>query len=115
MQKPVIFVKKIENKYGKDKKYRKVRDHCGYTGEYRGAAHSICNSKYSVPKKIPVAFHNGSNYEYHLIIRELSKELTKHLTCLGENSEKYINFTVKIEKEAKRIDKMEKKLQKNIY
>ena len=42
----------FENKYVKDKNYCKVRDHCHYTGKYRVAAHSICNSKYSVPKKI---------------------------------------------------------------
>ena len=36
----------------KDKKYREVRDHCRYTGEYRGAAHSICNLKFSVPKNL---------------------------------------------------------------
>ena len=51
--------KKIENKYLENEKYRKVRDHCHYTGEYRSAAHSICNLKYSVPKKIPIVFHNG--------------------------------------------------------
>ena len=28
-----------------NKKYNKVRDHCHYTGKYRGAAHDICNSK----------------------------------------------------------------------
>ena len=69
MQKSVILVKKnFENKYLKDKKYRKIRDHCHCTGEYRGAVHNICNLKYSVTKKFPIAFHNGSKYDYHFII-----------------------------------------------
>ena len=32
--------------------YQIVRDHCHYTGEYKDAAHSICNLKYSVPNEI---------------------------------------------------------------
>ena len=64
-----ICKEKIENKYVKDKKYRKVRDHCHYTGEYRGVARSICNLKCSVPKKIIIAFHNGSNYDSLFIIK----------------------------------------------
>ena len=61
MEKSVIFIKgKFENKNLKDKKYCKVRDHCHYTMEFRGATHSICNWKYSVPKKIPIVFDNRS-------------------------------------------------------
>ena len=52
-----------------DQKYRKVRDHCHYTGEYRSAAPSIRSFKYSVTKKIFIFFHNGSNYHYHFIIK----------------------------------------------
>ena len=65
-----ICKKSFENKYLKDKKYRKVRDHCHYTGEYRGASHSICDLKYSVLKTILIVFHNGSNYDYHFIIKD---------------------------------------------
>ena len=53
---------------------QKVRDHCHYTGKYRGAAHSICNLRYKIPKEIPVVFHNGSTYDYHFIIKQLAKE-----------------------------------------
>ena len=54
-----ICKEKFEDNHAKDKKYRKVRDHCHYTGEYIGAAHSICNLKFSVPKEIDIIFHNG--------------------------------------------------------
>ena len=33
-----------------DKKHYKIRDHCHYTGKYRGAAHNICNLRYKIPK-----------------------------------------------------------------
>ena len=95
----------------KDKIYCKVRDHCHYTWKYRGTTHSICNFKYSVPAKTPIVFHNGSNYDYHFIIKELAEEFKKQFTCLGKNTEKCIAFTVPIEKKEELI-KMEKKIQK---
>ena len=69
MSKKVLLWQKTK----KNKLYKKVRDHCHYTGKYRGAAHSICNLRYEVPHEIPVKFHNGSNYNYHLIIKELAE------------------------------------------
>ena len=100
-----IFKEKFENKYLKDKKFRKIIDNCHYTGESRGTAHSICNLKYSVPKKNPIVFHEGSNYDYQFIIKDLVEEFKKQFTCFGENTEKCITFTVPIEREVTRIDK----------
>ena len=82
-----------------DKKNYKVRDHCHYTGKYRGAAHNICNLRYKLPKEIPVVFHNGSTYDYHSIIKELVKEFEGNFDCLGENTEKYITLSVPLKKE----------------
>ena len=79
--------------------YQKVWDHCHYTGKYRGAAHSICNLNYKVPQEIPAKNHNGSTYDYHFIIKELAEEFKGEFECLGENTEKYISFTVPIKKE----------------
>ena len=44
------------------KKYHKVRDHCHYTGKFRGAAHNICNLRYKRRKEIPVVFHNARSF-----------------------------------------------------
>ena len=86
------------------KKNYKVRNHCHCTGKYRGAAHNICNLRYKVPKEIPIVFHNGSIYDYHFIIKELVKELEGNFECLGENTEKYITFSVPIKKKIENKD-----------
>ena len=50
------------------------------------------NLRYKTPREIPVVFHNGSKYDYHLIIKELAKEFEGPFESLGENAEKYITF-----------------------
>ena len=72
------------------KNYHKVRDHRHYTGKYRGVARNICNLRYKAPEEIPVAYHNGSRYDYHFIIKELAEEFEGQFECLGENTEIYI-------------------------
>ena len=98
-QKVCYICTKEFNTDDSDKKYHKVKDHCHYTGKYRGAAHNICNLRYKTSKEIPVVFHNGSTYDYHFIIKELVEEFEGEFECLGENTEKYITFSVPIKKE----------------
>ena len=75
----------------------KVRDHCHYTGKYRGPAHNSCNLKYKIPNFIPIVFHNLSKYDAHLFIKELGETFNKEdIGCIAENKEKYISFYVKI-------------------
>ena len=74
----------------------KVRDHCHYSGLYRGAAHSMCNLRYKILKYIPVVFHNLDGYDAHLFIRELAKH-TSHMGVIAKNIEDYISFSIKVE------------------
>ena len=93
-----ICTEKFENKYLKDGKYCKVRDHWYYTREYRGAVHIICNLKYNTLKEISKVFRNGSNYDYHFIIKHLTEEFKIQFISLVENTESDIPCTVPIEK-----------------
>ena len=73
----------------------KVRDHCHYTGSYRGPAHKLCNLRYRVPSYIPVIFHNLSGYDSHLFIREIGKH-TNDIKVIAKNTEDYISFSAKV-------------------
>ena len=66
-----IAIKKFEYRNTNDKNYRNVKDHCHYTSKYRRTAHSISNSKYSIPKEITAIFHDGSN----MIIKRASRKI----------------------------------------
>ena len=66
----------------------KVRDHCHITGKYRGAAHSQCNLKLKIPKKLPIIFHNLEGYDGHLIFRELNKFKDIDIQVIPKSSEK---------------------------
>ena len=74
------------------RKNEKVKDHCHYTGRFRGAAHNSCNLKYKKPKFIPVVFHNLSGYDSHLFIKNLGFT-DGNIDCIPNNEEKYITFT----------------------
>ena len=73
----------------------KVRDHCHYTGLYRGPAHSLCNLRYKIPSYIPVVFHNLSGYDTHLFIKELGGHASD-MEVIAKNKEDYISFSIKV-------------------
>ena len=70
----------------------RVRDHCHFTGRYRGAAHNQCNLKYSKPNNISVFFHNLTGYDSHLFIKKLGAT-EGNIDCIPNNEEKYISFS----------------------
>ena len=73
----------------------KVRDHCHFTGQYRGAAHNSCNLNCRKPLILPVIFHNLQGYDAHLFIKQLAS-LPGDLNCIPSTEEKYISFSKKI-------------------
>ena len=76
---------------------RKACDHDHMTGKYLGAACNGCNiNRRPDRQKIPLFFHNGRNYDTHLLIREITK---KEYDCvfdgIPQNSQKFMTFTIK--------------------
>ena len=99
--KPLILTKEEQKSFEKEKichicnkelSGRKVRDHCHFTGQYRGAAHNSCNVKSRKPLLLPVIFHNLQGYDAHLFIKQLAG-LAGDFICIPSTEEKYISFS----------------------
>ena len=74
-------------------KKQPVRDHCHFTGKYRGRpTHNECNHQFRKPKFTPIFFHNLSGYDSHLFIKNLGKT-QGNIKCIPNNEEKYISFS----------------------
>ena len=81
-----------------------VRDHDHLTGKYQGAAHNKCNLQYKYQKFnnnkqsptyiVPVVFHNLRGYDAHLLMSGLGKYKTRRISCIANNSEKYVSFSL---------------------
>ena len=117
--------------FGNPKDNPKVRDHCHFTGEYRGAAHKKCNLRLSIKPyktKIPVVFHNLKGYDSHLIMQKIHKT-RGNITCIPNNAKKSISFGIgqlkfldsfqfmalSLEKLVDAINKSEFKITKNAF
>ena len=108
-EKKMIFGEKEKEQYKKetecwickgefkeDDDNKKIRDHCHFTGRYRGATHNSCNLKYRKPNFTPVVVHNLSNYDSHLFIKNLGFS-KGNINCIPNNDEKYNSFTKEIQ------------------
>ena len=73
-----------------------VRDHCHFTGQFRGAAHNKCNLDYGIdPRrwKLPIMFHNLRGYDGHLIIKAVD-ESYGDVRVIPTNMEKLTAFSM---------------------
>ena len=76
-----------------------IRDHCHYTGKYRGAAHNSCNLRLRRTKRIPVIFHNFTGYDNHLFVKSLGK-IEGKISVIARNEEKHVSVTKDISVDA---------------
>ncbi|XP_069109117.1 uncharacterized protein [Argopecten irradians] len=81
----------------------RVRDHDHLNGSFRGASHSNCNFQFQFRQGkrsqgskfyIPVIFHNLRGYDMHLLMESAGKFKSKPLSCIPNNMEKYMSFSL---------------------
>ena len=82
----------------------RVRDHNHLTEHYKGPAHSECNIQLQYTNSnqlkykffIPVIFYNLIGYDAHLVLKGYKKSIFNkgNITCIPNNMESYLSFTI---------------------
>ena len=70
--------------------------HCHTTGTIFGVAHIECNLKFKRQRFLPIVFHNGSKYDFHLLMQAAFGE--REINVIPHTEEIYISFSIKLEK-----------------
>ena len=70
--------------------------HCHTTGIVLGVAHIECNLKFKKQRFLPVVFHNGSKYDFHLLMQTAFGE--REINVVPHTEEVYVSFSIKVEK-----------------
>ena len=72
-----------------------VRDHCHFSGNYKGAACNKCNLSRKIRKSLSVVFHNLKGYDMHHILKYGLGHFKKWtIECLPSSTEKYNSLFV---------------------
>lgn len=79
--------------------------------KYRGTAYTIYYLRYLIPREILLIIHNGSNYNFHLIIKHFTVDKfgKSSFKYLGENTQKYSRFSFSVERLKMKIKKKQLK------
>ena len=73
----------------------KYRDHCHFSGKYRGALCNRCNLTYAATRRdMYVIFHGFTNYDSHFLVNKLHKLNVRKINIIPRNNEKYLSISV---------------------
>ena len=70
----------MQKTFNADDNY-KVRDHCNFTGKYKGAAHNVCSLNSKSLKKIPIVFYIRSTSDFIVLLKNLQENLKDNLNA----------------------------------
>ena len=73
---------------------RAVRHHNHLTGKFIGMTHNECNINCKQVKFTTVLFHNLKSFDAHILCQTLCQFKEERLTCIAQNSERYVSFSL---------------------
>lgn len=76
----------------------KIMSYCHLSGNFRGAVHFECDQTFRIPYHIPIFFHNISENDLHLVIKEMwrtKRDKTK-LESISVTSKDYTTVSSKL-------------------
>lgn len=72
----------------------KVKDHCHFTGKFRGASCFRCNLDLKVKVHIPAFAHNFRGYDSHFFIDALNDKFADKVDVIPQNTERFLEASV---------------------